>query len=148
MIKYFNNIDVHKKYLAKSILESLTWFRGPEGWTKPIWRAKGRHEESNRCLHHRLLRRRKAEKFKDVYVTDHQPVDAKLTTAGDEEDQDYFEYHQVMDECNSDSKTIFKHSGKKRLYPTWESMSRGTVPLPSLNTVLERRSWLERQRDK
>lgn len=34
----------------------------------------------------------KAEKFKDVYVTDHEPVDPKYTTAGEQEDQDYFEY--------------------------------------------------------
>jgi len=34
----------------------------------------------------------KAEKFKDVYVTDHEPVDPKYVTGGEAEDQDYFEY--------------------------------------------------------
>ena len=76
----------------------------------------------------------KAEKFKDVYVTDHQPVDPKFTTAGDEEDQDYFEYQQAMDEYNSDSKTVFKASGKKQLYPKGSLMQKIMDPLAGATT--------------
>jgi len=34
----------------------------------------------------------KAEKYRNVYVTDHEPVDPKYTTASEEEDMDFFEY--------------------------------------------------------
>jgi hypothetical protein len=55
----------------------------------------------------------KTEKFKDVYVTDHEPVDSKYTTADEAEDLDFFEYQQAIEEYNSDSKAVFKPVGKK-----------------------------------
>ena len=53
----------------------------------------------------------KAEKYKDVYVTDHEPVDPKFTTASDAEDMDFFEYQQALDEYNNDTKSAFKATG-------------------------------------
>ena len=71
----------------------------------------------------------KAEKFKDVYVTDHEPVAPKYTTAGEEEDQDFFEYQQALDEYNSDTKSVFRHTGKKQLYPKGSLMQKIMDPL-------------------
>jgi hypothetical protein len=76
----------------------------------------------------------KAEKFKDVYVTDHEPVEPKFTTAGDEEDQDYFNYQQAMDDYNSDNKSVFKHSGKKQLYTKGSLMQKIMDPLAGATT--------------
>ena len=50
------------------------------------------------CYEHERL-----DKLKDVYVTDHSPVDPKLVTASDEEDQDFFEYQQSIDAYHSSS---------------------------------------------
>lgn len=71
----------------------------------------------------------KAEKFKDVYVTDHQPVDPKYVTAGEEEDQDYFEYQQSLDAYNADTKKVFKHVGKKQNYKKGSLMQKIMDPL-------------------
>ena len=71
----------------------------------------------------------KAEKFKDVYVTDHQPVDPKYVTAGEEEDQDYFEYQQSLDAYNADTKKVFKHVGKKQNYKKGSIMQKIMDPL-------------------
>lgn len=76
----------------------------------------------------------KAEKFKDVYVTDHEPVEPKYTTAGDDEDQDYFDYQQAMDEYNADSKSTFRHVGKKQHYPKGSLMQKIMDPLAGATT--------------
>jgi len=49
------------------------------------------------CYEHERL-----EKFKDVYVTDHSPVDPKYVTGGEEEDLDYFEYQKSLDAYHAD----------------------------------------------
>lgn len=51
----------------------------------------------NDCYEHeRIL------KFDDIYVTDHTPVEPKYGTAGEDEDQDYFDYQQSLDEYNNE----------------------------------------------
>ena len=76
----------------------------------------------------------KAEKFKDVYVTDHEPVDPKYVTGGEAEDQDYFEYQQALDEYNSDTKSVFKFAGKKQAYSKGSLMQKIMDPLAGAHT--------------
>lgn len=44
----------------------------------------------------------KNHELKDLYVTDHSPVDAKYTTDNEEEDADFYDYQKSIDEYNSD----------------------------------------------
>lgn len=67
-------------------------------------------------------------------MTDHKPVDPKYTTAGEAEDQDYFEYQQALDEYNSETKSVFKHSGKKQAYPKGSLMQKIMDPLAGAHT--------------
>ena len=41
----------------------------------------------DQCYEHERL-----ESLKDVYVTDHKPVDPKLLTSSEDEDQDFYDY--------------------------------------------------------
>jgi hypothetical protein len=61
-------------------------------------------------------------------VTDHEPVDPKYVTAGDEEDQDYFDYQQALDAYDSDSKTAFKPVAKKQEYAKGSLMQKVMDP--------------------
>jgi DUF2075 family protein len=45
----------------------------------------------------------KEQELKDLYVTDHQPIDAKYTTDNEEEDADFYEYQKSLEEYNSDN---------------------------------------------
>jgi len=67
-------------------------------------------------------------------VTDHEPVDPKFTTAGDEEDQDFYEYQQAMEEYNADSKSTFKPVGRKQHYPKGSLMQKIMDPLAGAHT--------------
>jgi len=48
------------------------------------------------CYEHEKL-----QGLKDVYVTDHTPIEPKLVTGSEEEDQDFFDYQQSVDAYNA-----------------------------------------------
>ena len=54
------------------------------------------------------------EKLNDVYVTDHVPIEPKLNTMSEEEDQDFYDYHKSLDEYNSDAAPAFTPSKSSR----------------------------------
>lgn len=58
----------------------------------------------------------KDDKLKDVYVTDHVPVDEKFISNNEEEDEDFFAYQQALDAYNADSSSEAVFSSKKAIY--------------------------------
>jgi len=68
------------------------------------------------CYEHERL-----EKFKDVYVTDHSPVDPKYVTGSEEEDLDYFEYQKSLDAYHGDS------SGQKTMGARASKYEKGSL---------------------
>lgn len=55
-------------------------------------------------------------KLKDVYVTDHSPVEEKYVSNGEEEDEDFFAYQQSLEEYNADTSAEAVFTPKKPIY--------------------------------
>jgi hypothetical protein len=78
--------------------------------------------------------REKEIKYQDVYVTDHEPVDPKYVTAGEEEDQDFFDYQQALDAYDADNKGAFKPAARKMVYPKGSIMQKVMDPFAGAHT--------------
>lgn len=76
------------------------------------------------CYEHEKL-----EKFKDVYVTDHSPVDPKYVTGSEEEDLDYFEYQKSLDAYHEAGKREVARAAATSRYERGSLMQRIMDPL-------------------
>jgi hypothetical protein len=47
-----------------------------------------------------------SQKYNDVYVTDHKPVERKVISNTDEEDSDLYAYNQAVDDYNNDNSSV------------------------------------------
>jgi hypothetical protein len=48
----------------------------------------------------------KSQKYDDVYVTDHKPVEKKVISNNEEEDAELYAYQQSIDDYNNDSTEV------------------------------------------
>lgn len=76
------------------------------------------------CYEHEKL-----ENLKDVYVTDHSPVDPKLITGTEEEDQDFFDYQQSLDAYHAGSALPATAAARGSRYEQGSLMQRIMDPL-------------------
>lgn len=63
------------------------------------------------CYEHEKLM-----KLKDVYITDHKPVEKKKVTYSEEEDQDFFDYEKAVEEYNNDTSDLPSLETKRSRY--------------------------------
>jgi len=48
----------------------------------------------------------KSQKYSDVYVTDHKPVERKVISNSEEEDSELYQYNQSVEDYNNDSSSV------------------------------------------